>query len=221
MSTKPIIAILTAQTEDKGIPIEKVSMGYTRCVHEAGGIPIILPNLEEALDHYLPLMDGLLIIGGSSDVHPSLYGETVDKAEKLNLKKDQFELKLIEGALQKKISIMGICRGMQMLNVFFGGSLTQHIDDHFHRDRFDQNIHHVEIQNSRLVDPGIYHVNSMHHQVVNQPGAELLVTGRSHDGHIEMIEHRTLPVFGTQWHPECLPEEELTKQLFAQLIHAS
>jgi len=221
MSKKPIIAILTAQTEDKGIPIEKVSLGYTRCVSEAGGIPIILPNLHEALDHYLPLLDGLLIIGGKSDVHPSLYGENPEGAEHLNLEKDQFEMKLIEGTLAKGAPIMGICRGMQMINVYFGGTLTQHIDDHFEREQFNQHIHELHIQGSKILESGTHPVNSIHHQVVNKVAPDLYASGLSEDGHVEMIEHKELPVFGVQWHPECIPNDPISKDLFKYFIGAA
>ncbi|MFT7183692.1 MAG: putative glutamine amidotransferase [Oceanicoccus sp.] len=221
MPQKPIIAILTAQTEDKGIFIEKVSRGYTLAIHKAGGIPIILPNLHDALEHYLPLLDGLLIVGGKSDVHPSLYGEEVNGSEELNLEKDQFEMKLIKGALEKGAPIFGICRGMQMLNVYFGGTLKQHVEGHFDRVQFDKHIHELHIQNSRLTASNTHPVNSIHHQVVNKVGPGLKATGLSCDGHIEMIEHENLPIFGTQWHPECLPNDQLSKELFKWLVENS
>lgn len=221
MSQKPIVAILTAQTEDQGIAIEKVSKGYTRCVHAAGGIPIILPNLSEALEHYLPILDGLLIIGGKSDVHPSLYGEPVEGAEELNLEKDEFELKLIQGALQKGVPIMGICRGMQMLNVYFGGSLHQHVENHYERERYNEPIHKLHINHSRILPNGIHSVNSIHHQAVKIVGTGLVASALSEDGHIEMIEHLNHPVVGVQWHPECLPEDELSQTLFGWFIKAS
>lgn len=218
MSQKPFIAILTAQTEDRGIPIEKVSMGYTRCVFEAGGIPIILPNLHEALEHYVPLMDGLLMIGGFSDVHPSLYGEEIEGAQDLNLRKDEFELMLIEAALKKRVPIMGVCRGMQMLNVYFGGSLIQDVPGHFHREQFNEPKHPILVKESRILEAGTYPVNSIHHQAVKALGRGFQATGHSEDGFIEMIEHQEHSVFGVQWHPEIFPESALSQSLFRHFV---
>lgn len=223
MTKPPTIGVLAARMQSDLDLLDKVATSYTDSIVEAGGIPVILPNLEAMLPHYLEMIDGLVIIGGTSDVDPSLYGQENQGSKDLDPEKDRLELKFIEQAIQRQIPIFGICRGLQTLNVYFGGSLIQDLPkdsiNHLQYPSQSEHVHSVQIRGSHLVNEGAYGVNSVHHQAIDRVGEGLFVTAHAEDGVIEMIEHADLPIVGVQWHPECLPKDALSNALFEWLIN--
>lgn len=143
--------------------------------------------------------DGLLLSGGG-DLDASLFGQARHpKTGDPDPVRDHAELALIHAFCAHKKPVLGICRGMQVLNVAFGGDLIQHLDGH------DSVPHPVRTEpNSRLraLCGAEFSANSFHHQAVGRIGSGLRVTARASDGTAEAIEHESLPVYGVQWHPE-------------------
>lgn len=175
------------------------------------------PNYVEALEahgaivtaEYLPKYsdeyDGLLLSGGV-DIHPRHYVQEIDGSVNIDEARDAAEMELLRQFVEAKKPIMGICRGHQMINVFFGGSLIQHIDTaDDHRGEGDA-VHDVDSAEGAILTALYgrhFAVNSSHHQAVDRLGEGLhAVQVSSRDGVIEGSEHDTLPIFSVQWHPE-------------------
>lgn len=175
---------------------------YIRAVTNCGG---------EAFGGYLPEVDtaydGLILCGGS-DIDPKHYAEAINGSIGIDAARDEAELALARAYIEAGKPVLGICRGLQLLNVFFGGTLHQHIDgfrDHTSGGGADL-VHDVTALPGslpeRLYGP-CFSVNSSHHQAIASLGAGLKVTLTTPDGVIiEGIQHETLPVFAVQWHPE-------------------
>ena len=192
---------------------------YTKSICKSGGIPVIIPMLssKEDVKYIIHLIDGLLIPGGF-DVDPIEYNE--EPIPQLGLTShhfDEFELMLIEEANKKNIPIFGICRGYQLMNVFFGGNLYQDIITqyesnrpikHFQISSEKESSHFVEIVKGTnfsklLKNQSQIRVNSIHHQAIKDVAKGFRVTAIASDGIIEGIECEDNPiVFGVQWHPE-------------------
>ena len=173
---------------------------YESALREVGVEPVrISPDDPRSLDS----LDGLLLTGGT-DVNPARYGEQRHpKTEDPDDPLDELEMALLRDALSAGLPVLAICRGMQLFNVFHGGTLIQHLESHDSPDT----LHTIQIvPNSRLasiVGEGEHAVNSRHHQAVARPGEGLIVSARSSDGVIEALE-RPGPAFAVavQWHPE-------------------
>ena len=151
--------------------------------------------------------DGLLLPGGC-DVNPSRYGKDRIPQETVDDDLDDLQFDTLDRFLRAGKPVLGICRGHQLLNVAFGGTLIQHLpgaEKHMSLASGEDNIHPVRIEKGSFLDR-IYGtgciVNSSHHQGADAPGEGFRVVMRSEDGVIEAIEHNTLPVWGVQWHPE-------------------
>jgi len=194
-------------------------MNYVQAVQRAGGMALMLPPDEQIVEdpeEMLALLDGLILAGGA-DVDPAGYGEerdphTVDTVPE----RDRFEIALARGAIERDLPLLGICRGMQLINVACGGTLIQHLPDRFghgeHRrvvGSFDGSDHQVNLSEGSLAQAAagepVHTTKSHHHQGVDCLGAGLVVSGVSalEDGLTEAIE---LPgrrfALGVQWHPE-------------------
>ena len=180
----------------------KTITNYYDAVEVCGALAQSVTSLENIIG-----LDGLIIPGGA-DVDPALYGENNTSCYGVNRKLDDLEMEIIDTAVKRKIPILGICRGHQILNVYFGGSLFQDIeqaDRHRHIDAGDQCHACTTDQNGFLF--GIYrcqnfYVNSAHHQAIKKPGNGIRIVQNSDDGVAEAICHDSLPVYGVQWHPE-------------------
>jgi putative glutamine amidotransferase len=205
-------------------------------VERAGGVPVLIPLYEDLslLDTLLPRLDGLLLSGGA-DVEPKRYGEEphplVDEPDKIL---DEIELSLAAWAVQEDIPTLGVCRGMQILNVALGGTLYQDISEfcpgslpHSRRERpRDFLAHSVEVQPGSRMEAVLgtrtLMVNSLHHQAVNKPGQGVVISGRAEDGVAELLE---LPgsrfVLAVQYHPEEIYMKDATSaRLFKAFVQA-
>lgn len=166
------------------------------------GAEVVAENCPEYRDGF----DGLVLCGGV-DIDPARYGQPVAGSVGINPARDAAEFALVDAFLRADKPILGICRGHQLLNVYFGGSLIQHIreaEDHVMHDRVDS-VHGIVAEpHSRLASlyGRQFHVNSAHHQAVDRVGAGLFVTACALDGTVEALEHKSLPVMSVQWHPE-------------------
>jgi len=155
-----------------------------------------------------------LVLSGGGDIHPSLYGnpDTGNQCQGIDVKRDELEFSMIEAALIRKLPILAICRGLQVLNVFLGGTLIPHIPDlHgkvMHKDIQDVNhpvIVYPDSQLYRITETINCTVNSSHHQAIENPGSGLVITAYSEDGIAEAAELKEPGGFfclAVQWHPE-------------------
>ena len=208
---------------------------YFDSVVRAGGVPLLIPFLEDQADIEAALgaVDGLLLVGGG-DVDPTLYGQKPHRTTNVAAERRQrFDASLARTALAGDKPVLGICMGVQMMNVAAGGTLLQHIDDaregplqHSRPlEAFDE-VHEVRIvRGSRLagiVQPSPLNVNSTHHQAIDRVAAGFEVSARADDGVIEAIERPgERLVLGVQWHPERLTANPRHLALFQALVAAS
>jgi putative glutamine amidotransferase len=192
--------------------------GYVDAVQRAGAIAVMLPPdqaLVEEASQLLALIDGLMLAGGA-DVDPASYGEPPHpKTGDTVPERDAFEIALVRRAIEQDVPVLGICRGMQLLNVALGGTLVQHLPERFghHEHRrvvgsFDGADHEVELREGtlalRVVGEARHATKSHHHQGVDRLGEGLVISGMSAmDGLPEAIERPGSSfVLGVQWHPE-------------------
>jgi putative glutamine amidotransferase len=207
---------------------------YVHAVLAAGGLPILLPHDPAALAAYLALLDGLVVTGGAFDVPPELYGEARrEVCGALKPERTRFEKDLLEAALVARVPVLGVCGGMQLLNVVRGGTLHQDlaadagIRGHEQAPPKDVPSHAVAIGPgtllASLVGAAPLPANSTHHQAVKEPGAGVLVSGRAPDGVVEAIELPDHPfALGVQWHPEAaVRHEPRHAALYRGLIEAA
>lgn len=179
----------------------------------AGGIPVQLPFEAEPFA-VVDRIDGVVLSGGV-DIEPWRYGGPPDWATSPSPARDEYEFELLEAALRRGIPILGVCRGLQLLNVACGGTLIPSLEaagfrDHYSAARsFNGHVHEVVTEPGTLAE-AIYgprtQVNSSHRQAPDRVGDGLAASGRSaDDGVIEIVELPGRPVLGVQWHPEALP----------------
>lgn len=194
---------------------------YCQSVQLAGGIPIILPPLsdESAIAKQLELID-VLILSGGCDISPAVYGEEPSPLlGSLNSERDSYELMLVKMAHAQQIPIFGICRGLQLINVAFGGTLYQDLSQrqgswtgHKQQVKADEPVHNIKIADSSMlyaiVGKNNLESNSFHHQGIKQLAPEFTANAWSEDGLIEGIEkHGPAPILGVQWHPEMMAHQ--------------
>ena len=173
---------------------EREFLNYRAALERCGG---------EALSQGDPWdCDGLLLPGGG-DLDPTLYGEKMAGSAPPDQKRDQWEWRLLEAFIGQEKPVLGICRGMQLINVYFGGSLRQDIPGHSQVERRDR-CHWVQTENPGILMglPPKMQVNSAHHQAIDRLGQGLAVLQTAPDGVVEAVGHKDLPILGLQWHPE-------------------
>jgi putative glutamine amidotransferase len=192
---------------------------YADAVFRAGGLPMVLPLATDPgmIDAFLDRISGLVVTGGAFDVPPEAYGEAPREGlGTLKPARTHFETALLQAALRRNMPVLGVCGGMQLLNVVLGGTLLQDIqrdlpDARNHEQSHDrgQPSHPVEVRDgtvlAELVGRGQLMVNSTHHQAVSRLGEGLVASAVAPDGVVEAIEsgNGTFAV-GVQWHPELL-----------------
>ena len=172
-------------------------------IFRAGGEPFLLPP-GDAIGERVRYADGAVIPGGA-DLDPVTYGQDRhDRTEDTDTIQDAYDLAFVSALLDQRIPFLAICRGMQVLNVVLGGTLTQHLTETTVAHR--NSIHQVSLAPgcATAVAMGGNHfdVSSYHHQAIDRLGRGLQAAGRARDGCIEVVEHGSAPVLAVQWHPE-------------------
>jgi putative glutamine amidotransferase len=220
--------------EGSGLPIIGSPRVYIKALTLGGAVPIIIPlGLgKDELARLVSRLDGVLFTGGGDidvnhfqgSAHPHVYG--VDK------ERDQLELILLDLVMESRLPFLGICRGLQLINVGFGGTLYTHIMDqmpgaldHSYRegDSYSRIAHSVKLEAkshlATIFDNEQVEVNSLHHQGIERLGAGLVSCGLAPDGLVEAVEVKDYPFgVGVQWHPELLSQEGHAGKLFSAFI---
>lgn len=164
-------------------------------------VPIFL--FSQNIDELLALCDGFMILGGD-DINPSLYNEKNIFSNNIDDAIDELDFKILRYSIKNNKPVLGICRGIQSINVFFKGSLLQDIEhkEIYHEVKFINNSKYLPCirKNKKEI------VNSYHHQAINILGENLVLLGKSNDI-IEIVEHKYYPIIGVQWHPELMLNE--------------
>ena len=233
---RPVIGICTVLEKARWsvweLDAALLPMSYVNAVQRAGGLALMLAPDEQLIedpDEVISRLDGLILAGGA-DIDPAGYGEPRDPHTVETVpERDRFEIALARAAIERDLPLLGICRGMQLINVACGGTLIQHLPDRFghgeHRrvvGSFEGSDHEVNLAEGSLAQEAagqpVHTTKSHHHQGVDCLGAGLVVSGTSvfEDALAEAIE---IPgkrfVLGVQWHPEADPESPVVGALVA------
>lgn len=238
MTKKPVIGITLDFVNDSAkykysiFPWYALRQNYADCIVKAGGIPIMLPYNYEAIDDMLDFIDGLMIPGSDEDIHPRFYGQQLTASRVTTQgQRAAFEIAITKKALDRNLPFLGICNGMQILNVACGGDLMQEITERvtssniIHEQPHPKNIpsHAINIKPGTILASLASNsleaqVNSTHHQAVDRIGAGLIVSANAPDGVVEAIESTMHNfVLGVEWHPEYL-NSDLDLNVFKKLV---
>jgi len=228
---KPVIGITSVHNDRDNL--NQLSLNYSSVVEEAGGIPLIIPSLEgeENIRALVKYFDGLLLSGGS-DPDPLIFGEEpLPEQGEIEPQRDRLEIILVKEALNQDLPLLGICRGMQVLNLAAGGTIYQDI-----RSQRKKSLKHMQdaprwypthnvsiVPGSKLaliLNREICRVNSFHHQAVNRVAPGFRASAFAADGVVEAVESmEETPAIGVQWHPETmLTRDERMSELFTYFI---
>jgi putative glutamine amidotransferase len=239
MSTQsqPLIGITSGLMQNSsGVLVCQLGQAYVTAVQRAGGIPMVIPvGIDEsALASLLSRLDGVLLSGGG-DIDPLLFnGAPHPKVYGISPERDAMEINLVTTALQMDKPLLAICRGIQVLNVALGGGLYTHIQDQvehslkhdwfpkFPRDKLAHTLSLTcESKLDQIYGADEIWVNSLHHQGISRVGEGLIATAFAPDGLVEGLEVKGLTfALGVQWHPECLPDDPGSQNLFSAFVQA-
>ncbi|MGH2568602.1 MAG: gamma-glutamyl-gamma-aminobutyrate hydrolase family protein [Bacteroidota bacterium] len=229
-TSRPIIGITTyGKNKEKEyfLPAE-----YVEAVQSAGGFPILLPPGKTDPRTVLELVDGLIFSGGG-DIDPKLYrGFPHPMIERIDPERDAFEMELARLISKTSTPVLGICRGMQVLNVASGGSLIEHLPDVAgnqvpHRSPTGKAVEHFvtlepESRFREILNETSVPVQSWHHQALREIPNAWTIVARSDDNLVEALEHRTHPwMLAVLWHPEMSYQAEHHRRLFRALVEAA
>jgi putative glutamine amidotransferase len=208
----------------RGKTLQYLEQSAAHWIMSSGAMVVMIPTVEVdsvvrrsdlSAHDYAAMLDGLVLQGGA-DIDPTLYGEEPsDSLGATDLLRDRFELDLLRAFVEYGKPVLGICRGMQLINVAYGGTLYQDLTlggattySHYLRELYDEHTHELAFREDgwlRSLYPNLTraHVNSIHHQGVKRLGEGLVVEAWSADGVVECIRAEDHPfVVGVQWHPE-------------------
>lgn len=232
---KPIIGLCSSYEKNEEHDRIFLNRDYLQAIRQFGGTPVVIPAEagEDEQAYLLSLCDGLVLTGGN-DIDPGLYGEAVlNDTVHPAPERDVGEPRLLAMAIARNIPILGICRGMQILNVYFGGTLYQDLPAQAPsqvRHSMEKPYHRICHDCLVSLDSPLYAltgrktigVNSFHHQAVKDVASGLAVMGRCTDGIVEAIYHPDASfIWAVQWHPEMLWKlEESSAKIFEAFISA-
>ena len=247
--TKPVVGVIAnAHRIENRFDVQAVGQRNLRAVAEvAGALPLIFPGLPEIteIDALLDTVDGILLTGGRANVHPTHFGiEPHPRHEPYDLDRDAVALPLVRACIERGVPLLGICRGLQEMNVAFGGSLHPEIRElpgrmNHRMPRLatgeihpDADVIFADRHEVRLVAGGVFagifgcetiRVNSLHGQGILDPGARVVVEGVAEDGTIEAIRIADAPGFalGVQWHAEYDPQSNFINQALFEAFGAA
>lgn len=231
MAGRPRIGITADLRKEEREKMVLASVYYDAAL-SAGGLPIVLPPVtgEDGVSGLLDAVDGLLLTGGR-DYDPEWYGGSPDGTIRpIHPRRQAFDLLLAREALSRKLPILGICAGAQVISIACGGTLEvdirrSHGESVVHEERAGRPVFHdVDVSPGSRLEEVVRSrrivVNSLHHQAIRDPGEGLKVVARSTDGLPEAIEGNGRFLLGVQWHPELLPREAEHRGLFEALVRA-
>jgi putative glutamine amidotransferase len=227
----PLIGIsswrASALAEGHEVPHLLTQTSYLRAVEKAGGLAVVLPELEpDDAGALLERVDGVVLVGGP-DVDPARYDELPDPmTDVASASRDAFDIALAQGCVERNVPLLAICRGVQVLNVALGGSLDQHRPEHMVVEQYNQDVHEVELVPgthwSSLFAGDRIGVNSMHHQALRTLGTKVRAIAHADDGTIEAVDVEGADsVLGVQWHPELLRHRDEHLALFIWLARTA
>jgi len=234
---QPIIGITTFESKNPdGLPIAMLIQAYIQAIMQAGGVPVLIPSMlaEQGWDVLYERLDGILFSGGGDIAPEYFHGENHQRVAGIDPLRDTIEFNLLRAVVDGGKPFLGICRGIQTVNVGLGGTLYEHLGEQF-RGEIDHTypstmrtaiVHEVKIEEgtriAEVVGEPILNVNSLHHQGLKEVAPALRVTGYSPDGLVEAVELPDHP-FGlaVQWHPEWLTDQQPTRNLFRAFVEAA
>jgi putative glutamine amidotransferase len=219
-----------------GLPTVMLLQAYVRAITQAGGIPIAIPSMlaEGGWQVLYERLDGIMFSGGGDISLDYFDGQPHPRIDEVDLLRDSIELDLFQAVVQDGKPFLGICRGIQTVNVGLGGTLYTHLPEQF-STTIDHTypghmrtviVHEVKVEEgthlAEVVGEPILKVNSLHHQGLKDISPALRVTGYAPDGLVEAVELPEHP-FGlaVQWHPEWLTDQQPTRNLFRAFVEAA
>ncbi len=234
----PLIGITTYQSTNKyGHSITGIGQYYIQAVSQAGGLPVLIPSSlpEDQLAILIARLDGIIFSGGG-DVDPAAYGaESTPEVKLVNPERDRTEFQMVRDAIDTGLPFLGICRGIQVINVALGGTLYTHIIDqhpqgleHAYYPDWprDHLAHSVRVKKdsrlAKILGGDEVQTNSLHHQGIRILSPELRPTAWAPDELIEAVELPNHPFgLGVQWHPEWLTAHAPMRALFIAFVEAA
>ncbi len=232
----PVIGMTALRSPDQESFHHILTGPYLRAVVGAGGYPIVLPAMPERVSEALDLVFGLLLIGGGDIEARHIGRQNHPRARFFNPLRDEFEFAIIKEARQRRMPMLGICRGHQLINLALGGGLYQDIADeqgsdleHYREDLANDPVHSVSLAPesclASILGTTQLSVNSVHHQAVKETAPELKAVAWAPDGVIEAVEScspQTGFILGVQWHPERLVEKMPEhRKIFERFVRAA
>ena len=233
---KPLIGITARQTtNESGLPVVQILRAYVTAIVDAGGAPILIPPdlPEDGWRSLFARLDGVLFSGGA-DIDPEYFDGQPHHTVEVEAERDAIELPLLQAAVEGDKPFLGICRGLQVMNVALGGTLYTHILDQLpnalQHDQHDKPrttlTHPVRVEEgtrlAEMLGEPLMQVNSLHHQGIKDLAPSLRPTAYSPDGLIEGIE---LPghkfAVAVQWHPEWMTDSAAMRKLFKSFVEAA
>jgi putative glutamine amidotransferase len=235
--SKPLIGISTRNGKDPdGHPTTALQHTYTNAIVQAGGLPLLIPSMlpEEDFLALYARVDGILFTGGGDISLEYFTGDDHPRIGEVDKPRDVTEISLLRASVKDGKPILGICRGMQVLNVALGGTLYTHIYDQlpgaldhaYPGDLRRALVHPVQVdassRSAQIFGETLLQVNSLHHQGLKDLAPGIRPVGHAPDGLVELVELEGHPyAVAVQWHPEWLTDQLPTRRLFKSFVDAA
>jgi len=193
---------------------DNLESNYINYLERFGIKLVVIPNIPKDVDYYfekLPI-EGIVLSGGNS-INPELYGGKITDEKDISKERDATEKKLLEIAVKNKLPVLGICRGMQFINVFFGGKLKK-VENHV---KVNHKVNFIDTSFGNSAETNSYHGFGLTKELLSK---ELSLIAESEDGIVEALYHPSLPIAGIEWHPEReSPDEEVNKKIIKAFLN--